>query len=53
MILFIILVLMALLLMAFLIGAISVIGSVGIVVFGDVIVCLIFIGLIIYHFIRK
>lgn len=48
-----ILALMAVLLITITIGAISVIGSLGVVIFGDVIVCVGVIGLIIYLIVRK
>ena len=53
MILLTILALMAILLITVVIGGISLLGSIGVVVFGDVIVCVGFIGLIIYFIVRK
>jgi hypothetical protein len=54
MILFTILVLMLILLLIVVIGGVSVLGSLGIIVFGDVIVCIGFIALIIWLlFFRK
>lgn len=48
-----ILAVMAIILITVTIGGISILGSIGIVVFGDVIVCVGVIGLIIYLIIRK
>lgn len=48
-----ILALMVVILTAVVIGGVSVLGSIGIVVFGDVIVCVGIIALIIYFIVRK
>lgn len=48
-----ILALMAIILITVVIGGISVLGSIGVVVFGDVIVCVGFIALIVYFIVRK
>lgn len=53
MFLLIILILMVAILLSVVIGGISLIGSLGIIVFGDVIVCIGVIGLIIYFIVRK
>lgn len=53
MVLLTILALMLILLTTLTVFTISVVGSVGIVVFGDVIVCLVFIVLIIRYLIRR
>ena len=48
-----ILTLMAALLITITIGGISLLGSIGVVIFGDVIVCVGVIGAIIYFIVRK
>lgn len=53
MFLLMILAIMALLLITVTIGGISVLGSIGVVVFGDVIVCVGVIVAIVYFIIRK
>ena len=53
MFLLMILALMAILLIMVVIGGISVLGSIGVVLFGDVIVCVGVIALIIYFIVRK
>lgn len=53
MILFTILLLTLVLLVLFVILAVSLIGGVGIIVFGDVIVCVVFIALILTWIIKK
>ena len=53
MILFTILVLILAVLVVFVILMATAIGSVGIVVFGDVIVCIVFIALILYYLINR
>lgn len=53
MILLTLLILTLILLMIFTVFTISAVGAVGIVIFGDVIVCIVFIALLVRYLIRK
>ena len=53
MVLFLILLLTIIILLAIVVIAVSIGGSIFVVVFGDVIVCIFLIGLIIKHLIKK
>lgn len=53
MILLTLLVLMLILLTIFIVFAVSAVGSIGIVIFGDVIVCVVFIALLIRYLVKR